>query len=148
MVHPEYRDLKIGHRIYEARKELAKRFNLESIIIGGRIPNYHKYAEEFTPREYVKQVIDHKIYDPVLSFQLKNDFVVKRINTNYLEDDKASLKYATLMEWNNIDYSAPKKQNYIKSHPVRICVANTCEKISSFHDFAQQCEYFVDVSSS
>jgi predicted amidohydrolase/ribosomal protein S18 acetylase RimI-like enzyme len=149
MVHPEYRDLKIGHRIYEARKELAKRFNLESIIIGGRIPNYHKYAEEFTPREYVKQVIDHKIYDPVLSFQLKNDFVVKRINTNYLADDKASLKYATLMEWNNIDYSAPKKQNYIKSHPVRICVVQyMLKKISSFHDFAQQCEYFVNVSSS
>ena len=149
MVHPEYRDLKIGQRLYEARKELARSLNLESIVIGGRIPNYHKYSKQFSPREYVKQVSDHKIYDPVLSFQLKNGFVVKRINANYLEDDLASMKYATLMEWNNIDYSAPKKQNYTKSFPIRICVVQyMLKKISSFYDFAQQCEYFVNVGSS
>lgn len=37
MVHPEYRRMKIGHRLYEQRKELARELNLKSIIIGGRI---------------------------------------------------------------------------------------------------------------
>ena len=90
MVHPDYRRMKIGHRLYEARKELARLLNLKSIIIGGRIPNYHKYAHEMTPRQYVEQVRLHKIYDPVLSFQLLNGFTLMRINPNYLPDDKAS----------------------------------------------------------
>ena len=80
MVHPDYRRMKIGHRLYEARKDLARRLNLKSIIIGGRIPNYYKYADELTAREYVQQVTLHKIYDPVLSFQLLNEFTLMRIN--------------------------------------------------------------------
>ena len=62
-----------------------------------------------SPREYVEAVSRHKIYDPVLTFQLMNDFTLMRINPNYLPDDKASKKYATLMEWNNVDYKATDK---------------------------------------
>jgi predicted N-acetyltransferase YhbS len=95
MVHPEYRRMQVGQRLYEARKELARELNLKSIIIGGRIPNYHKHAEEMSPREYVDAVSRHKIYDPVLTFQLMNGFQLMRINPGYLQDDKASAKYAT-----------------------------------------------------
>lgn len=35
MVHPDYRRMKVGHRLYEARKDLARKWNLKSIIIGG-----------------------------------------------------------------------------------------------------------------
>ncbi|MBM7694263.1 putative amidohydrolase/ribosomal protein S18 acetylase RimI-like enzyme [Peribacillus deserti] len=148
MVHPEFRRMKIGHRLYEARKELVRQLNLKSIIIGGRIPNYHKFADEYTPREYVQEVILHKIYDPVLSFQLLNGFSLMRINPNYLPDDKQSGKYATLMEWNNIDYH-PKTNRFFKtSQPVRICVVQyMMRQISSFDDFASQVEYFTDVAS-
>ncbi|PLT29101.1 bifunctional GNAT family N-acetyltransferase/carbon-nitrogen hydrolase family protein [Peribacillus deserti] len=148
MVHPEFRRMKIGHRLYEARKELARQLNLKSIIIGGRIPNYHKFADEYTPREYVQEVILHKLYDPVLSFQLLNEFSLMRINPNYLPDDKQSGKYATLMEWNNIDY-LPKTNRFFKtSQPVRICVVQyMMRQISSFDDFANQVEYFTDVAS-
>ena len=103
-------------------KDLTRLLNLKSIIIGGRIPNYHKFADEMTPRQYVNQVTLHKIYDPVLSFQLLNGFTLMRINPNYLPDDKDSRKYATLMEWNNVDFH-PKPKRYFKtSFPVRICV--------------------------
>ncbi|MBD5028264.1 carbon-nitrogen hydrolase, partial [Xanthomonas citri pv. citri] len=78
----------------------------------GRIPNYHKYAEEMTAREYVEQVTRHQIYDPVLSFQLMNGFTLMRINPNYLPDDTASIKYATLMEWNNVDYLPQQTKRY------------------------------------
>lgn len=148
MVHPEYRRMKVGHRLYEARKELAREMNLKSIIIGGRIPNYHKHAKEMSPREYVDAVSRHKIYDPVLSFQLMNDFTLMRINPNYLPDDKASGKYATLMEWNNVDYVPVSKRHFKTSHPVRICVVQyMMRKINSFEELAHQCEYFVDVAA-
>ncbi len=148
MVHPNFRRMKVGQRLYEARKELARELNLKSIIIGGRIPNYHKHADEMSPREYVDSVARHKIYDPVLTFQLMNDFTLMRVNPNYLPDDKASKKYASLMEWNNIDYKPLTKRHFKTSYPVRICVVQyLMRKITSFEEMANQCEYFVDVAS-
>ena len=148
MVHPGYRRMKVGQRLYEARKDLARELNLKSIILGGRIPNYHKHAAEMSPREYVDSVSRHKIYDPVLTFQLMNDFTLMRVNPNYLPDDKASKKYATLMEWNNVDYKPLTKRHFKTSYPVRICVVQyLMRKISSFEEMAHQCEYFVDVAS-
>ncbi len=148
MVHPEFRRMKVGERLYEARKELAREMNLKSIIIGGRIPNYHKHSDEMSPREYVNSVAKHRIYDPVLTFQLMNDFTLMRINPNYLPDDKASKRYATLMEWNNIDYKAVSKRHYKTSYPVRICVVQyLMRKISCFDELASQVEYFVNVAA-
>lgn len=148
MVDPEYRRMKIGHRLYEARKELARQLNLQSIIIGGRIPNYHKHKKEMTPREYVAAVEKHSIYDPVLSFQLLEGFTTKRINTSYLPDDKASDSFATLMEWNNIDYLPKSRRVYRASLPVRICaIQYMMKKIDSFNDFTRQIEYYVDVAA-
>lgn len=150
MVHPDFRRMKIGRRLYEARKKLAQERNLESIIIGGRISNFHKHADVMTPREYVDAVLEQKLYDPPLTFQMMNGFVLKRINSNYLADDAASMKYATLMEWNNPDYLAPKPRRvYKSSFPVRISVIQyMLKKIDSFDDFAKQCEYFIDASSN
>ena len=48
-VHPDYRGLRIGRRLYEARKEVCERLNLRAIIFGGRIPNYGKYADRPHP---------------------------------------------------------------------------------------------------
>lgn len=149
MVHPDYRRMKIGRRLYEARKKLAQKLNMKSILIGGRIPNYYKYADKMSPREYVEEVIHHNIYDPVLTFQLMNGFVMKRINSSYLKDDRRSLAYATLMEWSNIDYRPSSKRQFKTSFPVRICnIQYGMNEISSFDDFASQCEYYVDVASN
>ncbi|MDE5414907.1 bifunctional GNAT family N-acetyltransferase/carbon-nitrogen hydrolase family protein [Alkalihalobacterium chitinilyticum] len=148
MVHPDYRRMKIGKRLYEARKELARSLNLKSMIIGGRIPNYYKHATKYTPREYVEQVMLHNIYDPVLTFQVMNGFTLKRINPNYLEDDKASMRYATLMEWNNIDFQPKSKRHFRTSFPVRITsIQYMMKRIDSFEEFATQCEYYTDVAA-
>ncbi|RSK29253.1 GNAT family N-acetyltransferase [Bacillus sp. HMF5848] len=148
MVHPEFRGKKVGQRLYEARKDLTRRLNLKSIIIGGRIPNYYKHADELSPRSYVKEVIRHKLYDPVLSFQLLNGFTLMRINPNYLPDDVRSHSYATLMEWNNVDYIGKTKQHYKTSFPVRICVVQyMMKRITTFEEFAKQVEYYVDVAA-
>jgi predicted amidohydrolase/ribosomal protein S18 acetylase RimI-like enzyme len=148
MVDPAYRRMKFGHRLYEARKELARELNLKSIIIGGRIPNYHKYKSEMSAREYVTDVEKHSIYDPVLSFQLLEGFTIKRINTRYLPDDTASEAFATLMEWHNVDYLKKSRRVYRSSFPVRICaVQYMMKKIDSFAEFTRQVEYYVDVAA-
>lgn len=104
VVHPEYRQLRLGRRLYEARRNIAERHNLESIIIGGRIPNYHKYANQLTPLEYAKKVERGELYDPVMTFQLRNGFKLRGILQNYLPNDHESLEHATLMEWHNPKY--------------------------------------------
>ncbi|KGX90724.1 hydrolase [Pontibacillus halophilus JSM 076056 = DSM 19796] len=147
MVHPDYQGMKIGKRLYDARKELAEQYNLKSIIIGGRIPNYHLHKDDLSPREYVEEVMKQNIYDPVLTFQVMNGFSVMRINPNYLPDDDESVSYATLMEWNNVDYRAKTKRQFKSSYPVRITVIQYMMKeISSFEDMARQVEYYVDVA--
>jgi GNAT superfamily N-acetyltransferase len=45
-VHPEYRGLRLGRRLYQARKDLCKSDNLKAILTGGRIPNYHQHSHE------------------------------------------------------------------------------------------------------
>lgn len=67
-VKPEYRGLRLGRRLYDYRKELCEKLNLKGIVFGGRIPNYHKYAAEVTPKEYIRKVRDKEIHDPVLNF--------------------------------------------------------------------------------
>jgi len=103
-VHPEYRGLRLARRLYDARKELCENLNLRSIVAGGRIPGYAKYSDEMTPGQYIEKVRVNEIYDPILSFQLGNNFHVRRILSNYLEGDVQSKEYATLIEWNNLYY--------------------------------------------
>lgn len=103
-VHPDFRGLRLARRLYEARKVLCENLNLQSIIAGGRIPGYHEYAGKLTPRQYIDKVKDKEIYDPVLTFQLSNDFHVRKVLQNYLPGDSESKEFATLIQWNNIYY--------------------------------------------
>ena len=82
MVDPEYRRMKIGHRLYEARKELARQLNLQSIIIGGRIPNYHKYKADMTPREYVEEVKSIASMTPYYPFNYLKDLSLNGLIRN------------------------------------------------------------------
>ena len=50
-IHPDYRGLRLARRMYEYRKELCEKLNLKAIMFGGRIPNYHKYADRMRPKE-------------------------------------------------------------------------------------------------
>ena len=86
-IHPGYRGLRLARRMYEYRKELCETLNLKAIMFGGRIPNYHKYADKMRPKEYIARVRQREIYDPVLTFQLSNDFHVRKVMTNYLPND-------------------------------------------------------------
>lgn len=149
MVHPEYQGLKIGRRLYEMRRELCEGMNLKQILIGGRLPNYHIYSDELGVRAYVKRVVDKKIKDSVLTFQISQGFYIRKIIKDYLPNDHESEGYGVLMEWTNLDYVPETPGRQIITKKVRVCcIQYEMRKITSFEDFATQCEYFTDVASN
>ena len=145
-VHKDYRGMRLGRRLYDARKELCEHLNLKGIIIGGRIPGYADHHLELTPGEYIAKVGNREIIDPVLTFQLANDFHPKRALRNYLPEDKESRSYAVLLEWNNIFYESRKKIVWGRKSNVRLgAVQWQMRSFTSMKDFLQQVEFFVDV---
>lgn len=149
MVDPECRGMKLSRRLYDARKNLAKHYNLKRILIGGRLPNFYKHQQKIDIEQYVTRVIDKKIYDPVLTAQLANGFALKRILPDYLPNDKESGGYATLLEWTNLSYRSRAEQNKMNYSPyVRVsAVQYQMRSVKNFEEFARQCEYFVDAAS-
>lgn len=148
MVAPEYRGLKLARRLYDARKKLAREKNLMRIVIGGRIPGYYQHATSMTAREYIDKVIDKSLFDPVLTTQLANGFVLKRLIPRYMTTDAESGGYAAFLEWANVDYLPNPSQRFVPVAPVRVCVVQyQMRLVSDFQAFAEQCEYFLDVAS-
>jgi len=148
MVAPEYQGNGLSRKLYDARKELVNRYNLRRIVLGGRIPGFINYQDKLSVDEYIKQVTDKILFDPVLSIQIANGFVIKRIIEKYLEMDEDSLGFATFLEWTNLSYKPKEIKHYFSSNPVRICsVQYQMRRIKSFEKFAQQVKYFIDVAS-
>ncbi|MFG0273708.1 MAG: GNAT family N-acetyltransferase [Phycisphaerales bacterium] len=148
MVDPEYRGLKLARRLYNERKRLARERNLLRCIIGGRIPGYGRHADELTASEYVEAVIAKRIFDPVLTVQLSNGFALRGLIPNYFPSDEASRGYATFLEWLNLDHVPDETRRFQAVHSVRLCLVQyMMRRITSFDEFAQQCEFIVDVSS-
>jgi len=147
-VHPEYRSLRLGRRLYDARKEMCEEMNLKSIVAGGRIPKYHEHSDTLSPRQYIQKVKQKEIYDPALTFQLSNDFHVRKILKNYLPEDEESREYATLLEWNNIYYDADTKAGSQSKQTIRLGLVQW--QMRAFNDieaFYDQVEFFVDAVS-
>lgn len=148
MVHPDFRGRKLARRLYDARKELVRRLNLKGIVIGGRIPNYIDYKDEMSAHEYVQDVEDKTIYDPVLTTQLANGFEVKQLLPDYDPTDEDSAGWATHMEWTNVDYRPFKKRSVRPVQVVRLAtIQYQMRTVSSFSEFEQQCAFFVDTAS-
>lgn len=147
-INPNYRGLRLGRRLYDARKELCEQLNLRSIVFAGRIPNYGKYAKEITPKKYLEKVKKKEIYDPVLSFQLSNDFHEVRVLKNYLEGDKESQEYAVLLEWNNIYYEDSKKLINVDKSIVRLGLIQwQMRPLNNLEALFEQAEFFIDAVS-
>ncbi|MGM0635074.1 MAG: GNAT family N-acetyltransferase [Bacteroidota bacterium] len=144
IIKQEFRGLKLGRRLYDYRKELAEQLNLKGIVFGGRIPNYHKYSSEISPKEYIKKVQDKSIADPVLNFQLANDFRPVRVLSNYLEGDSDSKEYAVLLQWDNIYYTKGTTKPSIQKTEVRLGLVQwQMRPYQNLEELLHQVEYFV-----
>ncbi len=147
-VNPKYRGLRLGRRLYDARKELCEQLNLKAIVFAGRIPSYAKYAKEYSPKEFIEKVNKKEIYDPVLSFQLSNDFQPVRVIRNYLQGDKKSQEFAVLLDWNNIYYEEERKLINTDKSVIRLGLIQwqmrSLQNLDALYD---QAEFFIDAVS-
>ena len=108
MVMPNMQRGGIGKKLYHARRELVQRLGLLRIRAGARLRGYHRYAHRMTAEEYVARVVQRKISDPTLSFQLREGFEVIGVVANYLHSDPESLGYAAVIEWLNPQVASPE----------------------------------------
>lgn len=144
-IKPEFRGLRLGRRLYDYRKELCEKLNLKGIICGGRIPNYHLYADKITPKEYIEMVKRKEIEDPVFNFQISNDFYPSKVLTNYLEGDNASNDFAVLLKWDNIYYEKKTKKAIATKKIVRLGLIQwQMRAYENLDDLMQQAEYFIE----
>lgn len=147
-IKPEFRGLRLGRRLYDYRKELCEKLNLKGIAFGGRIPNYHKYADKLSPKQYIEKVKVKEIHDPVLNFQISNDFHPSKILKGYLEGDEASNEFAVLLEWDNIYYEKPSKKATTKKKVIRLGLIQwQMRPYKDIDVLLQHAEYFIDAVS-
>jgi len=102
-VHPEYRGLGIGKKLYELRKQVVKDFNKHGIIAGGVIPGYAAHKDGMSAEDYVEAVTAGELFDPTLSFQLANGFEVLGVIADFVRDEAID-GWAAFIVWYNPDY--------------------------------------------
>jgi GNAT superfamily N-acetyltransferase len=108
MVRPSLQRRGVGAKIYAARRALAERLSLLRIRAGARLRGYHKHAARMSAEEYVIRVVNGKVHDPTLSFQLRQGFHVLAVVPGYLAHDPESLGYAAVIEWINAAVARPE----------------------------------------
>jgi predicted amidohydrolase len=149
-VAPDCREMRIGQRLYDERKKLCMFLRLKGIVFGGRLPGLSRRAKRLTPEQYVEGVRARKYRDSVLSFQLRNGFEAVGTLRGYFPNDTESRGFAAHMVWRNpriVDLPKPAAVDRGRLPlSMRIgAVQYQQRRLSSFEDFSQQVEYFVDV---
>lgn len=101
---PKSRRLGIGRALYRARRRICRAMNLRRIMSCGRMPNYHKVADQMPPEEYAARVLWGDFEDPVLLFQLREGFHWCGVVRDYLPSDTESCGHANIIVWLNDRY--------------------------------------------
>ncbi len=154
-VDPDYRGLRLGQRLYDERKKLARSRDVKGIVFGGRIPTLAKRLRRFgTPDAYLEEVKSNRLRDPVLTFQMRNGFEVLGLLPRYLPEDKESEGYAVHLVWRNPNAPNEKEEQHAKSYggrlpdTVRVATVQYMQRrVGSFEEFTDLVRYFVDVTA-
>jgi ribosomal protein S18 acetylase RimI-like enzyme len=99
-IRPSFRKLDLGKLLMQSMYETVIHLNLDRLLGGGRMPGYHKFANELTPEQYIEKVVNGEIHDQVISFLLRCGRTPLVLVPGYLEDEE-SHHYGLLMEWKN-----------------------------------------------
>lgn len=156
-VHPDFRRLRIGQRLYRVRRELCEYLELKGIVFGGRMPGYAKKVTDYpAPEAYVRAVQEKELRDQVINFQMAQGFEPIGVLHHYMPSDTPSRGYATHMFWRNPlapesteDAAVPTTRSDNRL-PQRVRVATVqfqMRRITNISDFEEQVEYFTDVAS-
>ncbi|PTQ11698.1 carbon-nitrogen hydrolase [Sphingomonas oleivorans] len=151
-VDPKQRGLRIGQRLYEARRMLAERLELKGIVFGGRMPGYYRTRSKVDgPEDYLRRVRAGKLRDPVIGFQIANGFEPIGVLPNYLPEDRRSCGFAAHMVWHNpyVDPNEDPKFRVPRGiESVRLATVQLqARAVKNFAEFVHNVEYFVDVAA-
>lgn len=105
-VHPDYRGLGIGRRLYDLRKGVVRSFNKHGIIAGGVIPAYADHKDRMSADAYVEAVKAGELFDPTLSFQLANGFQALAALADFVNDETTD-GWGSFIIWYNPDFIPP-----------------------------------------
>lgn len=103
-VHPAYRGLGIGKKLYDLRKDVVRTFNKHGIIAGGVIPGYADHKDSMSAESYVNAVKMNELFDPTLSFQLANGFEVLGALAKFVHDETTD-GWGAFIVWYNTAYN-------------------------------------------
>jgi ribosomal protein S18 acetylase RimI-like enzyme len=107
-IHPLYQNRGIGKKLLIEAAKIAIKYNLKQGMLGGRIPNYWKFADKIKVEDYVRITDQNNFYnvppDPGLLFYIKYGFKIKKIIPNYFKDPE-SLNYGVLLVRENPFYN-------------------------------------------
>lgn len=153
-VDPDYRRLRIGQRLYDARRQLCEDWGLRGIVFGGRMPGYQRRRSQFPdPVAYIEAVKSRKTRDTVVNFHLSNGFEPLGALKGYDPTDSESGGYASHMMWRNPRFTEGASEAIAAGRlPVKdivrvATVQYQMRGISDQAEFRKQVEYFVDVAS-
>lgn len=151
-VDPKQQGLRIGKRLYEARRALAEELELKGIMFGGRMPGFARARRNgVSAEDYVLGVANGKIKDPVIGFQLANGFEPHGVLPRYLPEDRKSAGFAARMVWRNpyVDPDEPAAFRVPRGiESVRLATVQfQARAVKDFAEFVASVEYFVDVAS-
>ncbi len=113
-VHPDFRRMGVGSRLYAARTALVQRLNLRGEIAGGMLPGYAAYRQKMSVEEYVRGVINGRVKGMTLAMQLRNGFKVKGILRDHITDPRSN-NCAALIVRENPDYNPLAHQQNLEA---------------------------------
>jgi len=107
-VKPEFQNYGIGSKLLESIARLAITYNVKWGILGGRIPDYHKYVDKMNPEEYIKATVKTKKgiepLDPEIRFYKRAGLKIIKLIPDYFNDPE-SLNYGIILQWENPFYN-------------------------------------------
>lgn len=109
MVRPGFQGRGIGRRLYDrGRFNLARQLGLRRVVAGSRLRGFHLHADRLTAEQYTAEVVQGRINDPTLSFQLNLGFRVTAVIGDYFMNDPESRGAAAIIEWQNDEMAGPE----------------------------------------
>ncbi|MEL6977673.1 MAG: carbon-nitrogen hydrolase family protein [Pseudomonadota bacterium] len=146
------RRLRIGHRLYEARKRLCQDLGLKGVAFGGRIPGYARRRKAYpTPEAYLDAILAKTVKDPTAAFQMRAGFEPLRALRDYNPDDKECGGHALLMAWRNPYHQPALETQPLSRRDPTIARVTTVQlearPVKSREDFYAAVRNFVDAAA-
>jgi len=88
-VHPDFRRMGIGSRLYAVRHALVQKLGMCGELVAGLLPGYDTYRQRYSVAQYAARVADGELIDPTLTMQLSNGFHLHKLLQGYVVDARS-----------------------------------------------------------